>query len=178
MQAIDHSTTLATDDNEYPIIELNSATVVAIRFVSHIQATSYSATADRRRLKPRGIRWLEGRSNRAGRPVHYIIDGSTMYLYGVPSAAENGQLLRIGYYREPTGFVNDNNKTILGTYYDRPLMKFIEAFAEADLGMKAKAIVTLKEASGLLNNAVDENELEAEEEGHQVEVMLYPAMGL
>jgi hypothetical protein len=65
----------------------------------------------------------------------------------------------------------------LNTYYDRPLLKYIQAFAEADLGDRAKALITLKEAGGLLNNAVDENELEAEDEGHQVEVMLQSAMG-
>jgi hypothetical protein len=176
MQIIDHSTTLTTDDNDYSIVTLDDRNVVAVRFVVHVLATSYSAVADRRRLKPRGIRWLESRTNRLGRPVNYIIDGSTMYLYGVPSSTENGQLLRIGAYVEPTPLA-DFDTTVLNTYYDRPLLKYIQAFAEADLGDRAKALITLKEAGGLLNNAVDENELEAEDEGHQVEVMLQSAMG-
>jgi len=176
MQSIDSSTALATDDNEYSISTLNSETVVAIRFVTHIEATSYTATADRRRLTPRSIQWLEQRSNRSGRPVHYIIDGSSLFTYGVPSSAENGQLLRIGFYKEPDT-LSGTDTTVLGTYYDRPLMKFTQAFAEADLGDKSKALVTLKEGMGLLNNAQSENELEAEQEGHRVEVVLQPAMG-
>jgi hypothetical protein len=177
MQAIDSATTLATGDNEYDISSLNSETVIAIRFVRHIEATTYSATANGRRLSPRSIRWLEDRTNRSGRPIHYIVDGSSMFLYGVPRSTENGQLLRIGYYKEPTAIADDET-TVLGTYYDRPLVKFAEAFAEADLGDKAKALVTLKEAIGLLNNAVSETELEAEEDGHQVEIVLQNAMGI
>jgi len=176
MQAIDHATTLATDDYDYDISSLNSETVVAIRFVVHIEATAFTATANRRRLTPRSIRWLETRNNRSGRPVHYIVDGSTLYLYGVPSSTENGQLLRIGYYKEPTT-LSGSTATVLGSYYDRPLLKFAEAFAEADLGNKSLALVTLKEATGLLNNAASENELEAEEDGHQIEVVLQQPMG-
>lgn len=177
MQAIDNSTTLVTDDNEYSIVTLNSLNVVAIRFVTHIEATAYTPVATRRRLRPRGIRWLETRNNRSGRPIHYIIDGNSMFLFGVPTSSENGQLLRIGYYREPKNFGNDISVTELPNYYDRVLLKFTEAFAEADLGDKAKALVTLKEAIGLLNNAASENELEAEEDGFQTEVILQPAMG-
>ena len=177
MQAIDTSTALATGDDEIDISTLNSETVVSIRFVSHVEATSYSATARRRKLTPQSIRWFNRVSNRAGRPVHYIIDGSTMFLYGVPRATENGQLLRIGFYKEPTPISADET-TVLGTYFDRPLVKFSEAFAEADLGDKAKALVTLKEAIGLLNNAVSENELEAEEDGYQAEIIVHNAMGI
>jgi hypothetical protein len=177
MQGIDTSTAMATGDDDYSISTLNSQTVVAIRFVTHIEATAYSATATRRKLTPRSIRWLNKVTNRSGRPVHYIVDGSTLYLYGVPRSNENGQLLRIGYYFEPT-WISGTTTTVLGTYFDRPLVKFAEAFAEADLGDKAKALVTLKEASGLLNNAIPETELEAEEDGHQVEVVLQNAMGV
>jgi hypothetical protein len=178
MQSIDSTTVLVTGDNEYDIATLNSLNVVAIRFVTHIEATSYSATATRRKLTPRSIRWLEERNNRSGRPIHYIVDGDSLFLYGVPRSTENGQLLRIGYYREPQVIGVDIGITELNTYYDRPLMKFTQAFVEADLGDKAKALVTLKEAIGLLNNAVPETELEAEEDGHRVEIVLQNAMGI
>jgi hypothetical protein len=177
MQAIDNSTTLVTDDDEYLITQLDSINVVAIRFVTHIEATAYSPTASRRKLTPRSIRWLNNVTNRSGRPTHYVVDGNSLFLYGVPRSTENGQILRIGYYREPQVLGVNLGVTELNTYFDRPLMKFTQAFAEADLGDKAKALVTLKEAAGLLNNAVPESELEAEEDGHQVEFVLQPAMG-
>jgi hypothetical protein len=178
MQEIDNSTTLVTDDNEYDISTLNSLNVVAIRFVRHIFATTYSPLTQGKKLTPRSIRWLENVTNRSGRPVHYIVDGNSLFLYGVPRSTENGQLLRIGYYREPRVLGSEIGTTELNTYFDRPLMKFIQAFTESDLGDKAKALVTLKEGIGLLNNAVPETELEAEESGHQVEIVLQNAMGI
>ena len=183
MQAISNATVLVSGTNEYSMETLepeegNSAgTVVAIRWVSHIESTTYSATANRRKLTPRSIRWLESRSNRSGRPLHYIMDGNSMFLYGVPSTSESGQILRIGYYREPGFYGGTEGNTELSTYYDRPLLKFAQAFAETDLGERAKSLVTLKEATGLLNNAVDKNELEAEDDGFRTEVILHSAMG-
>ncbi len=87
MQAIDNSTALATADNEYSIASLTSQVVVAIRFVVHIEATAYLATAARRRLTPRGIRWLETRNNRTVRPIHYIIEGSILVLVGFQTSS-------------------------------------------------------------------------------------------
>ena len=177
MQAISNATTLITANNAYSIATLGTDTVVAIRFITHVASTSYSATANKRKLKPRGIRSFEQRTLTTGRPFLYAIDGSFLYVSGVPSSTENGQILRIGYYKEPAT-LSGTNKTVLGSYYDRPLMKFTEAFAEADLGEKAKALVTLKEAAGLLNNAASENEMEAEDDGFRVEVVMHPAMGI
>ena len=177
MQAIDSTTALVSGTNEYSIATLSSVSVVAIRFITHIAATSYTPTANKQKLSPRGIRWFEQRTLTTGRPFLYAIDGSSLFVSGVPSSTESGQLLRIGFYKEPTT-LSGTDTTVLGTYYDRPLLKFIQAFAEADLGDRAKALVTLKEASGLLNNASSENELEAEEDGFRVEVVTQPAMGI
>lgn len=175
MQAIDNTTTLVSGTNEYTIASLTSITVVAIRWITYIDATSYTALADKRRIKPRGIRWFESRTLSSGRPYLYSIDGSSLFLSGVPGSNEASKLLRIGFYREPT-VLSGTTTTVLTSYYDRPLVKFAEAFAEADLGDKAKALITLKEAVGLVNNAIDETELE-EDDGSAVEFVLQPAMG-
>jgi hypothetical protein len=166
---------LVSGTNEYPLAALPGS-LVAIRFVTHVVATSYSPTANKRKLDPRGIRWFEQRTLAIGRPFLYTIDGSTLFIAGVPGLSEIGQLLRIGYYKVPTA-LSGGIGTVLGAYYDRPLMKFAEAFAEADLGDKALALITLKEAGGLLNNAVSENELEAEDSGFKTEMILQSAMG-
>lgn len=176
MQAIDNSTTLVTGTNSYDLTTLGSDTPVALRWVTYVEASAYTATATKRKLRPRDIRWFEERTLSTGRPTNYTIDGTNLYIFGVPGSSENGNILRIGYYKEPTA-ITTGETTVLTTYYDRPLMKFIEAFAEADLGEKAKALVTLKEAMGLLNNAIDKNELEAEDTGFETEVILQPAMG-
>jgi len=176
MQAISNATTLVSGTNEYNIATIGSDSVVALRFVIHVAATAYTPTATKQKLDPRGIRWFEQRTLTTGRPFLYTIDGSSLFVSGVPGSTENGQLLRIGYYKEPTAMVALGT-TVLGAYYDRPLMKFALAFAESDLGDRAKALVTIKEAAGLLNNATDENELEAEDDGFRTEVILHSAMG-
>ncbi|KKL21066.1 hypothetical protein LCGC14_2449200 [marine sediment metagenome] len=177
MQAISNATTLVTADNDYSITTLGSDTVVAIRFVTHIEATSYTALATKRKVNPRGMRWFESRTLASGRPFNYAVDGEQLFVSGVPSSTENGQILRIGYYKEPMALAADGTVTALPTYYDRPLMKFIQAFAEADLGERALALVTLKEAVQLLNNATAETEMEGEDTGFHTEFILHPAMG-
>ena len=180
MQAIDNTTALLTGINEYNVgtIGVGAAiNVVALRWVTHIQATSYTPTAKKRKLRPRGIRSFEQRTLSTGQPTLYTLDGNSIFISGVPTSNENGQLLRIGFFREPAAIAG-GSVTVLNTYYDRPLQKFMQAFAEADLGNRAKAFVILREAMGLLNNAEEETELEAEEEGWQVEFTVQSAMGI
>jgi len=176
MQEIDNSTVLASGTNSYVIETLGSNTVVSIRFVSHVAASSYTPTAVRQKLSPRGIRWFEERALSVGRPFLYTIDGSSLYVSGVPGSTENGQLLRIGFYKEPSP-LSTGEATVLGAYYDRPLLKFVQAFALADLGDRASALVVLREATQLVNNASAESEMEAEDTGFHTEFVLHPAMG-
>ena len=178
MQAID-TITLVTGTNVYDIGAITSGvTTVAIRWISYVEdSTGTDATVARQRLKPRGIRWMEQRAMPSGRPVFYAPDGTNVHLYAVPSSVENGNVLRVGLYREPAT-ISADTATVVNSYFDRPLVKFAQAFAEADLGDRALALVTLKEASGLLNNASAENEMEAEDSGFQVEVLLQPVMGV
>lgn len=176
MQEISNATTLATDDNDYSITTLGSDTVVSVRFVTHVEATAFTPTAIKRTLRPRDIRWFEQRTLSPGRPFNWTVDGTNLIIAGVPRSDENGQILRIGYYKEPTA-LSGATATVLPSYFDRPLMKFIHAFAQWDLGDPASALVTLREATGLLNNATSENELEAEDHGFQTEFIVHPVMG-
>lgn len=176
VQAID-TITLATGDNEYDIGAITSGvTTVAIRWVVYVEASSNAPGTARQRLKPRSIRWMEERAIPNGRPIHYAIDNTNIYIYAVPRSTENGNILRIGLYREPA-VLSGTTATVLNSYFDRPLVKFAQAFAETDLGDRAKSLITLKEATGLLNNAAEETEMEAEDDGNRIEVMLQSAMG-
>lgn len=175
MQAID-TITLATSDNDYSITTLNSNTVVAIRFVTYIQSTSYTAGVTKRKVNPRSINQFEQKTLASGSPFEYAIDGETIFINGIPTSTQNGQLLRIGYYKEPTILSSDTDTTVLPSYYDRPILKVAQAFAEADLQDRDLALLTLREATGLMN-IKDENELEAMDTGQMVEVVLQSAMG-
>ena len=182
MQSIG-TVTLASGTNEYDISTITDTssvvrTPLALRWVTYIDATSYTPTATKRKLLPKGMRWFERRTLSTGRPFNYTIDGNSLFVSGVPGSSEASKLLRIGFYREPAGLgVSNIGRTELPTYFDRPLLKFAQAFAEADLGDRAKALITLKEAAGLINNAQEETEMEAEDEGFQTEIVLQPAMG-
>jgi hypothetical protein len=167
---------LVSGQNEYDISTIGTDTPVALRWISYIDATTYSNLANRRKLKPRGIRWFESRTLTRSRPFLFTIDGTTLIIAGVPGASEVGKLLRVGYTKEPDLLVAAAT-TVLNRYYDRPLLKYIQAFAEADLNQRALSLVTLKEAMGLLNNAAEKNELEAEDTGFETEMILQPAMG-
>ena len=176
VQAID-SITLVTGDNEYDIGAITSGvTTVAIRWVVYVEASSNTPGTDRQKLDPVNIRWLERRRIPSGRPIKYAIDNTNIYIYALPRTTENGNILRIGLYREPA-VISGTDTTVINSYFDRPLLKFAQAFAESDLGDRAKSLVILKEATGLLNNAAEETEMEAEDDGNRVEFMLSSPMG-
>ena len=50
--------TLVSGTNSYDVSTIGSDTPVALRWVSYIDATTDTATANKRKLKPRGIRWF------------------------------------------------------------------------------------------------------------------------
>ena len=170
--------TLVTGTNEYSISTLGSPAlnVIATRFVTHVFASAYTPTARKQKIRPRGIRYFEQRTLKTGAPQFYTIDGETLFISPVPRSNENAQLLRIGHYAEPTVLVAAAT-TVLTSYYDRPLQKFTLAFAQTDLGDRSSALVTLREATSLLNNANEEFELEGEDTGWAVEIEVQNAMG-
>jgi hypothetical protein len=175
MQAM-NTIALVNGQNEYDIATIGGDTPVALRWLSYIDATVDTNLANKRKLKPRGIRWFESRTLTSSRPFLFTIDGTNLIIAGVPGPAEVGKLLRVGYTKEPDLLVATAT-TVINRYYDRPLLKFIQAFAEADLGMRAQSLITLKEAMGTINNAAEKNELEAEDTGFETEMILQPAMG-
>ncbi len=180
MESID-TLTLATGTNEYSIATLGTNptnTVVVTRFVTYIQATAFTNTATKRKVRPRRIRGFEQRTLTTGQPVQYVVDGSTLFISPVPRSNENNHLLRVGYYREPTVLSADSDTTVLPSYYDRPLLQLTQGFAETDLGDREKGMMSIRDATQLLNNAQAENQLEAEDDGFQVEFTLQPVMGI
>ncbi len=177
MQSISE-VTLVTGTNEYSLTTLDSNTLVAIRFVSYVQASTFTNTSTKRKVRPRPIRHFEQITLSTGPPVQYAVDGSTLFINAVPRTNENGHLLRVGYYQEPDQLTADSDTTVLPTYYDRALLKLTQAFAETDLGDRELSMLTIREATQLLNNAKAEEQMEAEDSGFQVEITLQPVMGI
>ena len=169
---------LITGINEYSITSIDSNILVAVRFVTYVEATTYTNTATKRKVRPRSIRDFEQRTLTTGPPVQYAIDGSTLFISAVPRSQENGHVVRVGYYQQPDILVADGDLTILPSYYDRPLMKITQGFAEADLGDRELSMLSFREATQLLNNAKAEEQMEAEDTGFQVEIVSQPVMGI
>lgn len=172
-----YTITLATGDHDY---NLDAVTVtyhiVAVRWVTYVQAAAYTAGVQKRKVYPRDVRIFERRTLSPGQPNLYTIDGEEIQINGIPRASENGHLLRVGVYREPPALAAGETTLYLG-YYDRPLWKFGLSFAQADLGDVDLAMVTAREAQNLLNGAQPKTELEAEDSGWQVEFNLSPVIG-
>jgi hypothetical protein len=171
-----YTITLATGDHDYTLAEATVGYyIVAVRWVTYVQATAYTAGAQKRKVYPRDVRIFERRTLSTGQPNLYTVDGTEILINGIPRATENGHLLRVGVYREPAALGAGDTTPLLG-YYDRPLWKFGLAFALADLDDPAKSMVVAREAQNLLNGAVEKTEMEAEDTGWQVEFNLSPVM--
>ena len=158
-----HTLTLVTDTNEYSIATLDSNHVVSLRFVTFVDATSYSNTATRRKVHVRSMRHFEQKTLTTGPTTEYAVDGTTLFINPVPSSNESGKVLRVGYYREPDDLNADADLTELPAYYDRVLMLFAQGFAEHDLMERELSMLTMRAAQALLNNAESESQLEGEE---------------
>ncbi len=174
MQSIENIT-LATGDNTYEVATLSSNTVVSVRWVSYVDATTYSNTANQRPVRQRDIRVFERRTLTTGPPTEWARDGTTLFISAVPGSNENGKILRVGYWQEPD-ILTGTNATVLPSYFDRPILKFAQGFAEDDLGERELSMLTLKVATALANNAGSEDQLEAEDWDFQVNIPSQPVM--
>jgi hypothetical protein len=163
--------TLATGDNDYAIDETTlGVKVVAVRSAHHILATAVTATAEKRRLSPRNIRWFDRRTLTTGTPTVYAIDGETFYLHPVPTSDENGQFIRVRSWREPALLSGNTDTTVLPSYYDEVLLIGAQWMAERSLGYREAAELTKQDYVALLNEGHETEELEAEDWDFQVDV--------
>jgi hypothetical protein len=92
---------LVTSDRDYAFSVFGSS-------ADNVQAVSLVVNETRgQRLIPLSLRQME-ESARAGsgtvqegRPSHYMLAGTTLYLYPAPNATHNGDTLRVWFWRKP-----------------------------------------------------------------------------
>jgi len=166
-----YTITLSTGTDEY---SLTNATVtydiISVRWVTHVLATAYTNTAQKRKLNPKDIRWFENKTLSTGQPIAYVVDALVLRIAQIPRTDENNQLLRVGVWRTPA-IMTSSGTSALPDYFDRPIWKTALGFALQDLGDRALALAEFREAQILMNNATSENELEAEDWGFQSDIM-------
>jgi len=167
------SITLVAGTDEYGLTVANvGADVISVRWVTHVLATTYTNTAQKRKLNPRDIRWFENKTLTTGQPINYVVEGTVLRIAQIPRSIENGQLLRVGIWRAIPNITAGSGVSILPTFFDRPIWKTALGFALQDLGDRTLAMAEFREAQILMNNAVAEEELEAEDWGFQSDIVL------
>jgi hypothetical protein len=179
-----HNVTLATGINEYSI---SAATVGfqinAIIDVHHIAAIAYAATATKRKLYPKDGRWFDQRTMSATIPTAYavgapgdVVTGEVLKISGVPRADENGQIVIVRCWREPAILAADGTTTVLPRAWDEVISLGAKWRAERDLGYKAAAELTLQDYAALINDVSNREQIEGEDWGWEVDVVMEPIM--
>jgi hypothetical protein len=163
--------TLVLDTNSY---SLSQATIgfklLAPRSVYNIIEVPETPTSRKRRLSPRNIHWFDRRTLSSGIPSNYALDGETLFISGVPSATEAGQIVRVRYWSEPSPLTLVTDTTPYATYYDEVLVIGAQWVAERTLGYRDRAEMTKQDYIGLLNEGPEQEELEAEDWSFQVDI--------
>jgi len=169
----DYDITLALSDYDYTLAEGTVGfKITGVGSIFHVMSTAAAETptTQKRKLSPRSIRWFDRKTLVAGPPSAYTIYGETLYISGVPRAAEVGQLIRVRCWREPEPLSAVGDVTVLASYFDRVLLKGAQWMAERDLGYRDRAEDTKQEYAALLNEAPEWGEIEAENWDYQVDV--------
>ncbi len=162
--------TLVTGTSDYTFTDTATVFLIAVRFVTYLQSTTDVNTANKRKVRPIANTAYERKTLTTGIPTQYSRYGDILQLAQIPGSTESGHLLRVGRWLEPTKMTDGADVTVIPSYFDRPLLKFAQAFAEEDLGMRDLSMLTMKHATALTNNAESEFQMEGEDTGFQVEI--------
>jgi hypothetical protein len=94
------TTALVTSDRDYLLSAIAAST-------DDVQAVKLVVNETRgQRLRPLSLRQIEERARPGGtlltgRPTHYAVEGTALYVYPAPNATHNGDTLRMWYWRKP-----------------------------------------------------------------------------
>ena len=167
---------MATGDNDYTINVLGGINVVAVQSIYHAIATAITPLVQKRKLKPKSKQYFDARTLFSSPPVNYMIWGDLLFIIGVPRVQENGQLLRVSYWREPAA-LTVGTATIIPDYWDEVIIFGATAFAQTKLDYGEKAENSRQAYAALINDLTPRSELEADDQGWEVELISEPVMG-
>jgi hypothetical protein len=116
-----------------------------------VDATVFSNTAVRTKLRARDAQWFDNRTLATGsRPSSYAIEGNTFLIDPVPSAVEAGELLFVRAVREPAT-LTAGTTTILANRWDEVILLGARWRAELHLGYRDLAEATKLDFAALAN---------------------------
>lgn len=168
---------LTTGTQEY---SLSDSTVgyhiTGVRNAVYYAGTAINTTVTRRDLRPRSLHWIQQRPAPAGPPTCYSLDGTLLVLDTAPTSRENGHRVRLWVWREPVVLSAAGSVTVLGSYWDRVLLKGAQWMAELDLGLRELAEHTKQDYVALINEVSGDFQLNAEDTGQRVDIVTQSPM--
>ena len=153
---------LVTGTNTYAFSPNAGISMTALRYVSHVAAATDDLTARRVKLFAHDEQWFQERSHNDGAPRDYCVRGNNLILSPIPSANENGQVLSVGTWREPTLLVAGAT-TVLSSIWDEIILLASRWRAELHLGYRDLAEATKLDFSSLINEYQDFDTLHNED---------------
>ena len=152
--------TLVSGQVDYDLATLISNNVLAIEDLIYYNTDTITSTATKSEVEPRSLNWMNKRTVPGeGRTTLYALDGERLVIYPAPGGVEAGNQLRLWYWTEPTVLAADDNKTVLGTYWDRVILRGAQWMLEYDAGFRELALLTEQEYVKLINEKADDYEL-------------------
>ena len=147
--------TLALDQIGYtftPSPEVTPTISHGIRYVTHVAATTDDPTALRTKVFPKTEQWFQSRTiTTGGIPRNYYLQADILHVSPIPSAAEAGDVIVVGTWREPALLTNAGDVTVLSTLWDEIVLLAARWRAELHLGYRDMAEGTKLDFVSLIN---------------------------
>jgi len=151
--------------------------ILAIRSVAHVAATTDDPLAFRTKVYPRDEQWFQERTLvSSGPPRNYMIQANVLGVSPVPTATENGQVLVVTAWREPTALIAGAT-TVLDNQWDEVLRLGARYRAELHLGYRDLAEATKMDYIAFINEYKDFEQLHGEDWDWMPELRMDSAMG-
>lgn len=167
--------TLVTSTNEYTLSRaLTTNKVLGVYNVTHFAATTVDETATRTDVRPKNINWMDIRVKTNGAPKFYAIDGNgsnkILVFNTLPTTVENGQMVRVRFWGEPTLMATDAATTVLSEYWDTVIQQGALFRAKWVLGYREEAVADGQVYQQLINETLEDINITAEDTGQQAQI--------
>ncbi len=175
--------TLVTDQVTYPLTGFGF-TLWGIYNVTYIAATTSAVTNRRRRLKGASdIRWLDYQFQREGEPSEYAVwggsaVGGTLNINARPTTSQNGHILLVRGYRQPTSLVANDSVTVLHDLWDECILIGARWRGWREINRPERAEIARVEFGMQINEIQNALKLDAQDWGGRFEIDLTQYMNV
>jgi hypothetical protein len=106
-----------------------------------------------------------------GRPSFYARWGNNLFINSNPTATENGDTLRVYFWRQPTALVAaaPNNVTLLTPVWDQVIMAGATYYGWKSLNVVERADMAREDFAALINEVPNVDFIEQRDDGFEIE---------